>query len=321
MHKVKWHTIAGYLSPTALMVLLISSFPILYTIYYSFTNFDNGKHNLPPSAICGVGDNTCYRYVGFQNYNTLLQNVFQGGDFLQVMAQTLLYVVVCVSLFLVIGMVTALALNNPKIKGLPIWRALLILPWAVPSVITALIWAFLYDETFGPFNQILRIFFGAKAGIPWLTNPVMAFIAVVLVNVWLTFPFFTVLILGALQSVPAELNEAAAVDGANGWQRFRNVTLPLLVPAITPATILSGITTFQMFNTVYLITMGGPGKTALRPGYTTFIMIYAYTKNALNSPPNPYGLTSALAVIIFIILLALTIFALRFSNVAKETAR
>src|SRR6266568_2954165 len=129
-----------------------------------------------------------------------------------------------------------------------------------------------FNYDFGPINQIGRVFFGHNFGVPWVTSPWWAFTAVVIVNVWLTYPFFTVVILGALQSVPAELNEAAAVDGANAWQRFLNVTLPLVRPAITPATILSAITTFQMFNTVFLITSGGPTPNPAKPGFTEFVM-------------------------------------------------
>src|SRR6266581_1937508 len=154
------------------------------------------------------------------------------------------------------------------------------------------------------------VFFGHNFGVPWVTSPWWAFTAVVIVNVWLTYPFFTVVILGALQSVPAELNEAAAVDGANAWQRFLNVTLPLVRPAITPATILSAITTFQMFNTVFLITSGGPTPNPAKPGFTEFVMIYMYNRILGATVANPhYGAIAAFAIMVFIILGALTFFA------------
>lgn len=132
----------------------------------------------------------------------------------------------------------------------------------------------------------------------------------VVVNVWLSYPFFTVVILGALQSIPAELNEAAGVDGANSWQRFINVTIPLLRPAVTPAAILSAITTFQMFNTVYLITQGGPITNADKPGATTFIMIYMYNQMLGATAANVhYAQIAAFSITLFVILGVITFLA------------
>jgi arabinogalactan oligomer/maltooligosaccharide transport system permease protein len=203
-------------------------------------------------------------------------------------------------------MITALALNNPKIKGTAVWMSLLLIPWAAPSAITALIWKFLFNYDFGPINQIGRLFFGSHFGVPWLTDPVAAFAAVVLVNIWLSYPFFTVVILGALQSVPHELSEAGRVDGANSWQRFWRITLPLVRPAIIPATILSAVATFQMFNTVYLITQGGPITNPDKPGATAFVMIYMYNQVLGAAAANiHYAQIAAFAITIFVILGAL----------------
>ena len=305
MLQAKRSTIALYLMPTFIGILFINLFPILYTIYISFTN----------QSLYHYDD---YQFVGFKNYWDALTNL--TGDFYYVLGLTFLYVIICVTLFVVIGMATALALNNTKVRGLAFWRLLLILPWTVPSAITALIWLFLFGETFGPINQILRAVFGPTAGVDWLTTPVGAFTAVVLVNVWLSYPFFTIVILGALQSIPAELHESAQVDGATTWDRFRHVTLPLLRPAIAPAIILSSITTFQMFNTVKLITNGGPVTSALRPGTTSFVMIYIYDQLFGNTAGNPqYGSIGAVSVLIFILLFLMTLVGLRVTNLAKES--
>lgn len=301
MLRVNRATIAFYLLPMLLAIGLINLFPILYTIYISFTN----------KSLFHLDD---YHFVGLKNYSDTLFNL--GGDFYYVLGLTVLYVFLCVALFLIIGLATALALNNKDVRWMPFWRLMLILPWAAPSVVTALIWKYLYNYDFGAYNNILRVFFGPQAGIPWVIQPVWAFIAVVIANLWLSYPFFTVVILGALQSVPTELNEAAAVDGANTWQRFSLITLPLLRPAITPAAILSAISTFQMLVTVLLITQGGPIVSATRPGATTFVMIYFYNKLFGDTAGNPkYGTMAAVAVILFIILLAMTILSLRATNV------
>ncbi len=294
MLKVGRGTIAAYLTPMLLTIALVSGTPILYTLYLSLTNL--------------TLFNDDYTVRGLVNYQKLF--FAADSDLLFVLGQTVLYVIICVALFLVVGMITALALNNPKIKGLAFWRVALLVPWAAPSAITALIWKFLFNYDFGPINQIGRVFFGHNFGVPWVTEPWWAFAAVVIVNVWLTYPFFTVVILGALQSVPTELLEAARVDGANAWQRFRNVTLPLVRPAITPAAILSAITTFQMFNTVFLITSGGPTPNPDKPGFTEFVMIYMYNRVLGANVANVhYAQIAAFAITVFIVLGALTFFA------------
>lgn len=303
MLQVKKRLIVSYLAPVSLMLLTVGIAPIVYTIYLSFTNYG------------GLFHQTDYDFIGLKNYAYFLGKVGTNSDFYYVLGITILYVISCVSLFLIIGFVTAMALNNRKIVALPVWRGMLILPWAVPNLVSSLIWLFLLGDTFGPINQIIRALH-LGGGINWLDYNVTAFIAVVMVNVWMSYPFFTVLILGALQSVPAELGEAASVDGANAWQRFYKITLPLLVPAIIPATILSSITTFQMFNTVFLITGGGPGITPLHPGVTDFVMIYAYNQIFGTTLPL-YGRLAAFSVIIFFILLAMTISVFRSSNVTK----
>ncbi len=294
MLQVKRRTIFLYLLPIIITIAFINMTPILYTLYLSFTN--NTEFNQE------------YNFLGLQNYLQLLFTT--NSDLFYVLSLTVLYVIVCVALFVLIGMVTAIALNHPKVKGSAIWMSLLLVPWAAPAAITALIWKFLFNYDFGPINQIGRLFFGMHFGVPWLTNPVAAFIAVVIVNVWLSYPFFTVVMLGALQSVPREITEAASVDGATTWQAFWRVTFPQLRPAITPITILSAITTFQMFGTVYLITAGGPITSADKPGATTFVMIYIYNQVLGASAANiHYGAIAAFAITIFIVLGALTFLA------------
>ncbi len=294
MLLVKRRAIFLYLLPIVVMILLINMTPILYTLYLSVTN--NTEFNQE------------YTFVGLTNYIQLLFT--SNSDLFYVLGLTVLYVIICVAFFLLIGMITAIALNHPKVKGTAVWMSLLLIPWAAPSAITALIWKFLFNYDFGPINQIGRLFFGRHFGVAWLTNPVAAFAAVVIVNVWLSYPFFTVVIFGALQSVPRELTEAANVDGANAWKAFWQITFPLLRPAITPITILSAITTFQMFNTVYLITQGGPITNPDKPGATTFVMIYMYNQVLGASAANiHYAQIAAFAISTFIVLGALTFLA------------
>ena len=302
MYRVRALTTVAYLSPMIVGVGLISLYPILYNLFISVTNQNlfHFKH---------------YSFVGLTNYQNLLKTF--DADFFIVLGRTVLFVAICIPLFLAVGMITALALNHPSIRFKAFWRVALIVPWAVPSYITALIWKFFFNGQFGTLNQLYRLIAGPNAGLPWLTDPNWAFGSIVLANLWMSYPFFMVVILGALQSIPSELYEAAAVDGATAWRKFWRITLPLLRPAILPATVLSAILTFNTLNTAFLITQGGPFTSAVKPGATEFVMVYAFREafQLFN-----FGYIAAFAVVIFMMLFGATLGSLRFSGLVREEA-
>ncbi len=238
--------------------------------------------------------------------------LLDANDFFVVMFRTFLYVALCIPFFFLFGLILALVLNTENIKGKGIWRTILIFPWAVPSYITALIWQFFFRAEQGTINQLLRIF--GIQGPSWLQQDIWAFIAVIIINVWLSYPFFMVIILGALQAIPADQYEAADVDGATWFQQLTTITLPLLRPAVMPAIVLSSITTFQMFNTVWLVTQGGPIRGAGQPGITEFVMIYGY-KTLFQG--DRYADAGAFAMVIFILLFGATLLSLRLTRITK----
>ncbi len=242
--------------------------------------------------------------------NTLTQN-----DFFVVLLRSAFYVICCMPFFLIVGLALALILNDPRIRFKGLWRTLLIIPWAVPAFITALIWQFFFRDA-GTINLALQALNiqDPHSPIHWLSDPILAFFGIVLVNVWMSYPFFMTVILGALQSIPADMYEAADVDGANYWTQLSKITIPMLRPAVAPAVILSSISTFQMFNTVFLITGGGPIYGVGRPGATDLVMTYAYKQTFQQ---GNYGFIGAFAVIVFLILLALTLGSLRFTNITS----
>ncbi len=242
-------------------------------------------------------------------------NILSQNSFFVVLLRSVVYVIFCIPFFLLVGLTLALILNNPDIRFKAFWRTLLIVPWAVPTFITALIWQFFFRDV-GTINLLLQSLNLQDPSnvIHWLNDPILAFFVVVLVNVWMSYPFFMTIILGALQSISAEMYEAAEVDGANRWVRLWRITIPLLRPAVTPAVILSAITTFQMFNTVYLITGGGPIYAVGKPGATDLVMTFAYKQTFQQ---GNYGYIAAFAVIVFLILLAATLFSLRVTNVTR----
>jgi arabinogalactan oligomer / maltooligosaccharide transport system permease protein len=190
------------------------------------------------------------------------------------------------------GLLLALVLNTKGLALRPIYRVVLILPWAMPNYITALIWKGMFHRQFGVVNQLLAIF-GAEP-LSWFDRPFTSYLTALATNGWLSFPFMMVVSLGALQSIPADLYEAARVDGASRWQQFTAITLPSLKPALVPAVILSVVWTFNMFNIIYLVTAGEPG------GSTEILITQAY-KFAFQR--YQYGYAAAYATIIFGILL------------------
>ena len=236
------------------------------------------------------------------------------GDFMVVVMRTLLFVVIRVPFSFLIGLVLALILSSEQLPGKTFFRVVLFVPWAASSVaiLMALVWQFFFREQ-GTINQVLLAIANIKGPI-WLNNPVYAFGVVILVDLWFSYPFFMIAILGALAGIPGELYEAAEVDGATYLEQLGQITLPLIRPAILPAIVLTSITAFQMFGTVWALTTGGPIQGAGQPGATEFVMVYAYKQ--IFQLQN-YGRATAFAVIIFIFLFAATLYSLRVTRITK----
>lgn len=293
-------TVLAYLGPALVAILLINVIPILYTIYMSFTN-RNGPRRFPDGQ---------FQVVGLDNYIRL----FTEPDFYIVFGRTALYVVVCIFFFFVTGLILALALNHKVVKGKFAWRVAMILPWAVPTWLTALIWKFLFHSQYGPINQSLALV--GISGPDWLLQPTTAFIAITIVNIWMSFPFFTLILLGGLQSIPSDVYEASSMDGAGFWTQLFQVTLPMLRPVAVPTIILSAITTFGMFNTVKLMTNGGPFTSVADPGATELLILWAMNQGL--GTLKRIGLSGALSVVMFIFLLVLTVLATRVTKATRS---
>ena len=239
----------------------------------------------------------------------------KSSTFFVVVFRTLLFVVLTVPINYVVGLIMALVLNSNFIKGRTFFRAVMVIPWAASTmfIIMSLVWQFFFREQ-GTVNQILKAF--NIEPVSFLTNPTWAFAIIILVNLWFSFPFCFNIILGALQSIPADQYEAADVDGATYMQQLFNITLPLIRPAIVPAIVLSAIGGggFQMFGTVWAITAGGPTRGAGVPGATELVMVYAY-KQVFQF--NAYAKAGAFAVIIFIFLFLATLYSMRITRITK----
>jgi arabinogalactan oligomer / maltooligosaccharide transport system permease protein len=281
-----------YVSPAILAMLVLVFFPFLYAIVLSFTGSTlyNTEKSIPEI------------WIGVQNYKDILGDisVVKRGDqglainyqnFYWTFLFTIIWTVSNVTIGVVVGLILALILNTKGLALRPIYRVLLIFPWAMPNYITALIWKGMFHQQFGVINQIIQMF-GGNA-VSWFEKPATSFLTALATNGWLSFPFMMVVSLGALQSIPADLYEAARVDGASRWQQFRSITLPSLKPALVPAIILSVVWTFNMFNIIFLVTEGEPA------GSTEILITKAY-KIAFQQ--YRYGYAAAYSTIIFLIL-------------------
>jgi arabinogalactan oligomer/maltooligosaccharide transport system permease protein len=237
-----------------------------------------------------------FTFVGLLNFVRILTSdtypITDPMSFWFTLVVTVVWTVANVTLHVGIGLGLAMLLRDPWMKMRGVYRVLLIIPWAVPNYITALIWKGMFNEQFGAINGVLAMV-GVEP-VAWFSRFATSFAANLCTNTWLGFPFMMVVTLGALQAIPRDLEEAAEVDGAGAWTRFRHVTLPLLRPALLPAVILGSVWTFNMFNVIYLVSAGDPD------GGTEILISEAY-KWAFTRQAQ-YGYASAYALLVFGIL-------------------
>ena len=226
--------------PIVLLVLGLVAYPFVYAVYLSLTRKFVG---LPPV------------FVWFDNYVRLASD----GFFRRAVVNSLIFTFGSVAVKLVLGLVMALVLNS-RIRGRNVFTGVLLVPWVAPTVVTALNFLWIFDGSLGVLNYLLvRVFHVLPQGVGWLSEAGIAMASVVAVNIWRGFPFFGISFLAGLKAIPAELYEAASVDGAGTVGRFRHVTLPALKNILIIVTLLSTIWTFNDFQIVYILTKGGPG--------------------------------------------------------------
>ena len=266
-----------YVAPALLALAILTFYPVLYGFWLAFTDANQTQ----------LGDQS---FIGLDNF----WEVFSSDGFLRVTLFTLVWTIVNVSAHIGIGLFLAILLHRSRIQGKMAYRTLLLLPWAVPSYISVLVWRGMFQPD-GFVNDLLG------TNIDFLSDPTGAQIIVILVNIWLGVPFMMMSISGALQSLPKNMYEAAELDGVVGWTAFRHLTLPNLRSALIPLTLLGFIWTFNMFNVIYLMTDGGPNLYFGEPGQTDILITYVYD---VAFREGAYGVAAAWSVIIFMMLFA-----------------
>jgi arabinogalactan oligomer/maltooligosaccharide transport system permease protein len=253
--------------------------------------------------------------VGFDNFTRAFTEESIRGPLIGVTLWTFAFALISVASTFFLGLFLAIVFNDKRMRGRKFYRIAMILPYAFPAFLSALVWAGMLSESFGFVNQVLL----GGASIPWLTDPVLAKVSILVVNLWLGFPYMFLVCTGALQSIPEELEEAATVDGAKPWSVFRLIKLPLLLVSVSPLLIASFAFNFNNFNLIYMLTGGGPRDAAasVNVGATDILISMVY-KVAFTGQTRDYGLASAFSIIIFIVVALIAIISFRKTKALEE---
>ncbi|GAA4695141.1 ABC transporter permease subunit [Phytohabitans rumicis] len=267
------------------------------------------------SFVAGDGERLAQGWkvdVGFRNFTRMVTDGTISGPFLRTLAWNVTFAVGSVAATFVLGLACALALHSPRMRGRSLYRVLLILPYAMPSFAMLLVWRDLFNTDFGLVNRMFGL------DVDWFGEVWSARLAVILVQMWLGFPYMFLVATGALQAIPRELTEASSVDGARPWQAFRRITLPLLLVALTPLLISSFAYNFNNFNAVYLTTEGGPFP-ADNPtvGATDLLITYTF-RLAFGAAGAQYGFAAAVSLLIFAIVALISAVSFRRTRRQEE---
>ena len=285
--------------PAYLVMIFAILFPVLVTIFIAFTNYD--FYHIPPSKLVD--------WNGFQTFSSIFQLSTYRDTFFAVFSWTVIWTVAATTLQLVIGIFTAMVLNQPFIKGKRIFGVIMLLPWAVPAFITILSFSNMFNDSVGAINSqvipfINQLPFLDIASISWKTDPFWTKIAIIGIQGWLGFPYIYVLTSGILQSIPHDWYEAAVIDGASPLQKFRYITLPQIFAVAAPIFVTQYTGNFNNFTMIYLFNEGGPGSVGSGAGSTDILISWIYKLTTGQSPQ--YNIASAVTLIISAVVITIS---------------
>ena len=291
-----------YLLPALISIIIFTIIPIVYTVVIAFTDY----------TMYSQGH---IKFVGFANFIEVLTGPFKE-IFLPVFGWNIIFAVVSTAGTFFLGLIVAMAVNNPNIKEKSVYRAILIIPWALPATVAILSWQGLLNGSYGAINNLLLNLHLISNPIPWLTDPTWARVALIIVNIWLGFPYMMNVCLGALGAIPDSYYEAADVDGASKWLQFRKITLPSLAQISYPLLISSFAFNFNNFGSAFLITKGGPPRISTQfAGYTDILASVNYK---LSTQFGRFEIASAISIIIFLILGTISYYQMKLSGQFEE---
>lgn len=292
-----------YLLPSMISILIFTVFPIIYTVFISFTNYTM----FTPSG--GI------EFVGFSNFIEVITGPF-SKVFFPVFIWTIMFAVIATLGTFFVGLIMAILLNNKNIKERGFYKAILVLPWALPATVAILSWQGLLNGSYGAINNALLNLHIIGDPIQWLTNPIWAKVAIIMVSIWLGFPYMMNVCVGALAAIPKSYYEAAEVDGASKFVQFAQITLPSLAQTAYPLIISSFAFNFNNFGAAFLITQGGPARVTTQfAGYTDILASVNYK---LSTQFGRYDIASTISILIFILISSISYYQMKKSGQFEE---
>lgn len=288
----------------AVFILFLTVLPLFFSVLLAFTNYADPI--LPPANLID--------WVGFANFIKLVSLQVWSDTFFGVLFWTVIWAAIATATTYIGGIFVAVLIHQPRVRFKAFWRTIMIVPFAIPSLISLLVMRNMFNNKFGPINDTLRMM--GLEGVPWLTNPVWAKATLLLVNMWIGIPITMILAFGILTTISRDLYEAADVDGASSFQKFRRITLPMVLFATAPVLIMQFAGNINNFNVIYLLTDGGPVNPNYQyAGHTDLLVTWLY-KLALDQAQ--YSFASVIGIIIFLIVATLSIWSYRRTRSYKE---
>ncbi|MBT2684268.1 sugar ABC transporter permease [Bacillus sp. ISL-37] len=292
------------MSPGFLLLIFVVVFPIIFVVLLAFTNYD--LYHSPPAKLVD--------WVGLKNFFDLFQLESWRQTFFSVLSWTIIWTFVATTFQVALGMFLAILVNQKDVKGKAIIRTVFILPWAVPAFVSILVFAGMFNESFGAINRDILGFFGIDP-IPWMTEAMYTKVALIMIQTWLGFPFIFAMVTGVLQSIPEELYEAATVDGATNFQKFKNITLPLVLFATAPILITQYTFNFNNFNIIYLFNGGGPAVSGANAGGTDILISWIYS---LTMTSAQYSKAAAITMLLSLIVIGVALWQFKRTKSFQE---
>jgi len=293
--------------PAILLLIFAVIFPIMFSFALAFTNYD--LYHSPPAHL--------FDWVGLNTFANIFTVDIWRSTFFDVLGWTVVWTLLASTLQITIGVFLAILVNQKDLKLKRFVRTMFVLPWAVPGFVTILVFAGMFNDSFGAINNDILAFFNISP-IPWMTDALWTKVALILIQGWLGFPYIFIVTTGILQSIPDDLYEAAVIDGATSWDKFMNITLPVILTSMAPTLITQYTFNFNNFNIIYLFNGGGPATPGSTAGGTDILVSWIYK---LTMQSSQYALAAALTILLSVFVIAIAMWQFRKSNSFNQEGR
>ena len=293
--------------PAILLLIFAVIFPIMFSFALAFTNYD--LYHSPPAHL--------FDWVGFKTFANIFTVDIWRSTFFDVLGWTVVWTLLASTLQITIGVFLAVVVNQKDLKLKRFIRTMFVLPWAVPGFVTILVFAGMFNDSFGAINNDILAFFSISP-IPWMTDALWTRVALITIQGWLGFPYIFIVTTGILQSIPEDLYEAAVIDGATSWDKFMNITLPVILTSMAPTLITQYTFNFNNFNIIYLFNGGGPATPGSTAGGTDILVSWIYK---LTMQSSQYALAAALTILLSVFVIAIAMWQFRKTNSFNQERR